>query len=337
MTVPSAVRLVAAAIVLAATSSTAAAQAWLPAKGEGAVAIIYQNLFDKYHQMPGIGKVDSGPTTSRSMLIDVTYGVTDKLAISLGLPWVAAKYVGPVPHPLVDLSGPVPIFYGQTKLDDGTFHGTWQDVRFDVRYNVTRKGLVLTPFVGTSGPSHGYTTLAHAAPGVRLKQLQVGVAGAKMLERVVPGLFIQGRYAYGFTEKMLDISHNRSSVDLEVGYFLTPRLRAMALGAGQLSHGGIDMVPNARFNLPPQQFLHHDQITRINFLNVGGGAAYSVTERIDVFGSIIRTVAARNGHIVDHGISMGMSWSFTATRSKDSAISKSTQSLAKCVCLKNAS
>jgi len=324
-------------VMLAASVRPARAQAWLPAQGEGAVSFVYQDLFDRYHQFPGVGKVDSGPTTSRSVLVDVTYGLTDRIAVSFGVPWVAAKYVGPAPHPLADLSGATPRFYGATPLDDGTYHGTIQDVRFDIRYNLTKKWLVLTPFIGTSAPSHDYVTLAHAAPGQRLKQLQIGVSGAKMLDRAVPGLFVQGRYAYAFTEKKLDISHNRSNVDLEVGYFVTPRLRVMALGAGQLTHGGIDMVPSPRLNLPANQFLHHDQITRINFLNVGGGVAYSITERIDVFGSMIRTVAARNGHLIDRGLSTGLSWSFSVGRAKDRAIARAEQSLAKCVCTKSAS
>lgn len=329
--------LMAVPVMLATSTGPARAQAWLPAQGEGAVSFVYQDLFDRYHQFPGIGKVDSGPTTSRSVLVDVTYGLTDRIAISFGVPWVAAKYVGPSPHPLADLSGPTPRFYGATPLDDGTYHGTFQDVRFDIRYNLTKKGMVLTPFIGTSAPSHDYVTLAHAAPGQRLKQLQIGVSGAKMLDNAVPGLFVQGRYAYGIAQKALDISHNRSNVDLEVGYFVTPKLRVMALGAGQLTHGGIDMVPSPRLNLPASQFLHHDQITRINFLNVGGGAAYSITEKIDVFGSMIRTVAARNGHMIDRGLTMGMSWSFLAGRAKDRAIARAEQSLAKCVCTKSAS
>jgi hypothetical protein len=337
MTFRTALALMAVPVLLGASSTTARAQAWLPAQGEGSVSFIYQDLFDRYHQFPGIGNVFSGPTTSRSVLVDVTYGVTDKIAVSFAVPWVSAKYVGSNPHPLADLSGSAPVFYGKTPLDDGTFHGTWQDVRFDVRYNVTKKGLVLTPFIATSAPSHDYVTLAHAAPGQRLKQLQMGLTGAKMLDRVVPGLFVQGSYAYGITEKMLDISHNRSNATLEVGYFVTPKLRLMALGAGQVSHGGIDMVANPRANLPALQFLHHDQITRINFLNVGGGAAYSLTEKIDVFASMIRTLAARNGHLIDHGVSMGMSWSFRAHRPKNSAIARAEQSLAKCVCAKSAS
>jgi hypothetical protein len=315
----------------------ARAQAWLPPQGEGAVSFVYQNMFDRYHQFPGVGKVDSGPTTSRSVLVDVTYGLTDKLAVSFGIPWVSAKYVGPAPHPIADLSGPTPVFFGAAPLDNGKFHGTLQDFRFDLRYNLTTKGVVLTPFIGTSAPMRAYTTLAHAAPGTRQKQLQLGVSAAKMLDGITPGLFVQGRYAFAFVERPIDISTNRSSAGLEIGYFVTPRLRLLALGAGQLSHGGIDIIPNARVRLPAEQFLHHDAITRINFLNLGAGAAYSVTDKIDVYGSMIRTVAARNGHLIDRGLSLGMSWSFSVRRGDRAISSRAEQSLARCVCAKNAS
>src|SRR5258705_1233877 len=135
--------LLAVPVMLATSAGAARAQAWLPAQGEGAVSFVYQDLFDRYHQFPGIGKVDNGPTTSRSVLVDVTYGLTNRIAISFGMPWVAAKYVGSAPHPLVDVSGPTPTFYGATPLDDGSFHGTFQDVRFDIRYSLTKKWLGL--------------------------------------------------------------------------------------------------------------------------------------------------------------------------------------------------
>jgi hypothetical protein len=336
MTLRSALMLVMVPVVLGAYAMPASAQAWLPPKGEGAVSVIYQDMFDRYHQFPGIGKVDSGPTTSRSMLFDVTYGVTDKIAVSIGIPWVSAKYVGAAPHPLADLSGPKPTFFGVAPEDNGRFHGTLQDLRFDLRYNLTTKGVVLTPFIGTSVPSRAYTTLAHAAPGTRQKQLHLGVSAAKMLDGIAPGLFVQSRYAFSFVERPLDFTHNRSSAGVEIGYFVTPRLRVLALGAGQLTHGGIDIIPNARVRLPAEQFLHHDAITRINYLNLGAGAAFSLTEKIDLFGSMIRTVAARNGHLVDRGISLGMSWSF-AVRRGDRAIGRSAQSLARCICAKSAS
>ncbi len=136
---------------------------------------------------------------------------------------------------------------------------------------------------------------------------------------------------------MLDIPHNRSDFDLELGYFATPKLRLLALGSARLTHGGIDMPPNARVNLPAIQFLYHDQIQREQFLNLGGGAAFALNDRVDLFGSLIHTAAARNGHAIDRGLSLGLSWSFSTSRGKDRAIAREDRSLAKCLCEKRTS
>ena len=327
---------VVAPLIVAACASPAIAQAYVPAKGEGAVSFLYQGTFVKDHYF-GTTPVDSGQITSKTLLLDVAYGVTDKLAISFGIPWVTSVYHGTSPHPLVDNSGPTTVYFGVNPLDDGNYHGTFQDLRFDVRYNVVAKpGLALTPFIGTSVPSHEYTAFAHAAAGQDLKLLQVGMSAAKLLDTVVPGLFVQGRYAYGFSQTVLDISHNRSNADLEVGYFVTPRLRLLALATSQYTHGGIDLVPNGKVVLG-NLYQYHDQVSRINFLDLGGGVTFALTDRIDVFGSLLRTVAARNGHAVDHGLSLGLSWGFSTRRAGDRAIAKADRSLAKCLCEKSAS
>ena len=324
------------AMLVTAVAAPARAQAWLPAKGEGSVSILYQDVFVKDH-MQATTPVDYGQIYSKTLLLDVTYGVTDNLAITFGIPWTAARYNGSRAHPLADLSGPTPVFYGLQPLDDGTYHQTLSDLRFDVRYNITKKWMVLTPFIGTITPSHDYVSFAHAAPGQKLKELQLGLSGAKLLDTIVPGLFVQGRYAYGFTQQVLDIPHNRSDFSLEFGYFATPKLRLLALSSARLTHGGIDAPPNPRVNLPPLEFLYHDQIQREDFLNVGGGASFALSEKVDLYGSLIHTAAARNGHAIDRGISLGLSWSFSTNRANDRAIASSERSLAKCLCGKSAS
>jgi hypothetical protein len=65
--------------------------------------------------------------------------------------------------------------------------------------------------------------------------------------------------------------------------------------------------------------------------------AYTLTEKIDVFGSLIHTVAQRNGHALDHGLSVGLSWSFSTKRAEDRAIASSERSLVKCLCEKSGS
>src|SRR5262245_57350177 len=82
---------IAAPLIVLTCASLARAQAFVPPKGEGTVSFLYQDLFVKYHYF-GPTRTDNGSIASKMMVVDVTYGVTDKLAVSAGIPWVAAKY-----------------------------------------------------------------------------------------------------------------------------------------------------------------------------------------------------------------------------------------------------
>ena len=198
--------------------------------------------------------------------------------------WCSSRYIGPFAHP-------------QTDIDDGVYRTSFSDVRFAVRYNLVREGAVITPYIGSVVPSSNYAYYGHAATGQQLNELQVGVYAAKLLERGLPGLFVSGRYGFGFVEKVLDISHNRSLGNLEVGYFFNSRFRAFTMANAGLTHGGIDFPINGLPGLPVEYRPNHDQIQRVNFLEVGPGGAFSMTDSLDVFGSFSKQVAGRNGHV----------------------------------------
>jgi hypothetical protein len=315
-------------LALAATAPRALAQAWVPARGEGAVSVAFQDIAVTKH-LASSTRVDAGRIDTRVILTDVTYGVTDRIAVDLALPLVASKYTGNRPHP-------------GTTIDDGTYRTDFTDLRFALRYNVSRDGAVITPYIGSIVPSHDYAFYGHAAPGQRLREVQVGVYAAKLLDRGLPGLFISGRYGFGFVEQVLDISHNRSIADLEIGYFFSPAFRAFATSHGLYTHGGIDF-PNGGLPALPAVFRPvHDQIQRVHSLSLGGGAAYSLTDSMDVFGSFSREVAGRNGHAMDRGITIGASGTFRRARQAASPAAASlTQkregSLLRCICQKSGS
>jgi hypothetical protein len=271
------------------------AQAWVPAQGEGSIAIQWQNAFSRYHYVPRT-PVDIGHIDTNTLVFDATYGLTNKLAVDLSLPYVAAKYNGPQPHP--------------TALDDGTYHGTMQDFRFGVRYNARAGRFALTPYVGSILPSHSYEYYAHAAPGRRLKELQVGAYVGRLLDSIVPGAFVQARVAYGFMQPVVDISHSRAMLDVELGDFVTERLRVFALGTGQFTRGGIDIPWMGPIGLPATIQPVHDRIDRAHYVNVGGGGSYSLSDSLDMFGSIVTNIANRNGHGTTRGITLGISWTF---------------------------
>ncbi len=305
-----------------ATAVPARAQAWLPRKGEGSVSILFQNAFVVDHLFER-SRQDVGHITSNSVLIDATYGLNDHVTITVSLPYIASKYDGARPH--------------QLPIDDGSYHPTFQDLQFNVRYSLARKGIVITPFLGTVVPSHYYEYFAHSAVGLRLTELQVGTYVARVLDPILPGVFVSGRYAYGFREHVLDTPINRSLAEVEVGYFVRPSVRVFGLAAGQLTHGGVELpfgVPQA--GLTPEQWIHHDQIARNDMLNVGGAAAVSLTDSLELSGSLATTVTGRNGHALHHALALGVTWSFQRVGDSQTITQRKERALVKCLCEKTA-
>jgi hypothetical protein len=300
------------------------AQAWGPAEGEGVVSVLYGNSLSDRHYLPTV-RYDIGRIDGHSMLLDLTYGVSDRTAVSIALPLVVTRYRGDWPHPGTNTT---------ERTDDGRWHSNWQDFRFSLRHNVVNGPVALTPFVGGIAPSHDYEYFAHAAAGRRLWGIQAGLAAAKLLDAIASGLFVQGRYSYSFVQRTINVRPNHSNADLELGYFITPSVRVIVLGNAQVSHGGIDVLPPALAVavLTPEQRRHHDQIDRVNHLKLGVGASIDLTEQLGIFASYGRQVAGRNGHEIKRAISVGVSWSFGSKTSPDFAANQAR--LIRCACQK---
>jgi hypothetical protein len=103
------------------------AQAWTPAKGEGTVSVTYQNYDVAGHYDARGRKNNNGGTQSQVAVAEVDYGITDTIAVTVNLPFIGSKYTGPP----VYFVGGVETHPGP--LDDGTYHGAFQDLRVDVR------------------------------------------------------------------------------------------------------------------------------------------------------------------------------------------------------------
>ncbi len=311
-----------AKVILAVTAtSPLLAQAWLFPKGEGTVTLSYQHSYLALHVYSKGETSDKGPIHLNSVLMDVDYSLTGKLAVRVGLPYIAGKYEGPSPH--------------QLPIDDGTYHGTLQDFRTDVRYTLSRRPLMLTPFFQLVIPSHAYEHYAHSTIGFGLREYRVGMNFGRRLDPVLPNAFFQGRYTYIVAQSVNGLSANnadllrfanlnlpasqpadsfrprRSDTEFQVGYFLTPRLTLFALGGWLHPHNGIDNVegvfPN---NLTQSQLFNHDRISRLSLVDLGGGASLAVTKSMDAFANGLTTVRARNGHKLAAAVTVGVSWRF---------------------------
>jgi hypothetical protein len=282
-----------ALLALTITSTSARAQAWLPAKGEGSVAVLFSNALSTKHYLPNVA-YDRGHIDSNTMLFDVTYGVSDRMAVTVGLPMVTSRYRGAFPHQPIT-------------LDDGNWHTSAQDLRLGVRYNVARGPMQITPFIGSSLPANDYQYFAHAAPGRQLKEMAGGVAAARLFAEL--GLVVQGQYGINISQGAVGIPRRYSTTSAEAAYFVTPAIRVIATTSGRIGHTGVDLPLNVAL-LPVELRPHHDQIGRESYLNMGGGAAISLTDTFDLFLGYTRTITGRNTHAIERGLSLGVSWSF---------------------------
>jgi len=88
---------------------------------------------------------------SQSLLFLADYGLTDRLAVNLSVPYVRAKYVGDMfyAHKPALLAFP----NNAPFIDDGAYRGSLQDIGFGVRYNIAARPVTLTPFIGANLPS----------------------------------------------------------------------------------------------------------------------------------------------------------------------------------------
>ena len=301
-------------------------QAWVAPKGTGSFSISYINYFtdqdyfghgEHFILIPpnpltpnGFKLENFGKLRTQGVYFDFSYSITDKLGLTASLPYLAPKYDAP--------AGETNAFFsahhfpdGSVPLDDGNYHGSFQDFGFRLRYNVAAHPFLITPFVQYNQPSHDYLTFSHAIVGRNVKNIAFGSYIGGTLGSFLPDAYAQGSYALAFDEKVLGISRHRSLLEGEFGYFLKPELRAFTILSAQITHGGLDApydlgMPVAENPL----FFNHSKITRDNYLDIGLGGQYSLNDRVDFFGLVQHMITGRNVHGMKYGITFGFGWGF---------------------------
>jgi hypothetical protein len=273
------------ALVLAASAADSRAQAWLPAKGEGAIGLTFGDYGFEGHLDSSGGHVPFGGTHGLSLAGDISYGITDRFAVTGSLPFVASKFTGSFPPGV--LLGP--------NDRDRKYHGDFQDFRGELRYMALAGDLAVTPLVGLNLPSHDYEVVGEAVPGKHTKELFLGVAAGRSLAPFLESAYVQARYAYSFVEKVVpDLERlDRSNIDLELGYAASRRLTVRAFSAWQIGHGGLDLED---MYSRPDLFRTHDRAIRTSYFNLGAGITFLAAPRLELFGAFVKTISGENAH-----------------------------------------
>jgi hypothetical protein len=274
------------------------AQAWVPSQGEGTVTLTYQN-YDVVGHFDVFGnKNTNGGTHSHAVVAEMDYGVTNTIGLTVTLPFIASKYTGP-PSYFVGTHLTYP-----GRLDDGTYHAAVQDMRIEMRKLFWLGPVAVAPLVAFSFPTHDYETAGEAVPGRHRRDLQLGANAGTDLDRLVPRAYVHVRYAYGTAERINDIPFTRSNIDVEAGHASTSRLGLRALVSLQVRHQGpaLDELSD--------DWENHDRFIAPSFLNLGGGASFSLTRSADVYLLWVGTVSGSNGAHRGRLIAAGTTWGF---------------------------
>lgn len=293
------------AAVFVSAPAPAVAQAFTSPEGIGAVSLVWQFVDNTGHRGTDGFFVARGQSVTTSVLVEVDYGVTDRFAASIGLPYVFAKYTGAMPPP------------SRLPVDAcGCWHSSFQDVSLTARYRFGTDAWAITPLIGYGRPTHDYPYQGEAVVGRNLQEFHVGVSAGLRLVNLLPKASVQTSYTYSLVEKALDdISVNRSNGFMDFGYALTRRLFVRGSASWQRTHGGLraGSASGQPFPLPgelntPARFAQRDRLIRTNYWQVGGGLAYSAGP-VDIFASVTKYIWGRDAHN-GQAFTVGTTWYF---------------------------
>src|SRR5688572_3865555 len=236
-----------------------------------------------------------------TLTASVDYGITDRLAMSLALPYVTSRYQGPFQRP-----------HAGSVTDDGNFHGAVSDLDLELRYKAIDGTFVVTPYAGALWPTRSYGTVGHAAPGKGLTEYSVGVDIGHHAVRLTPSVFLGAGLTYTFVEKVHeDIPVDRSNADFRVSWYATSSWSLHATSSWQHTHGGID-IPLSPHDLQDHSH-HHDQMLRNDYWRMSAGIAYAVRPAVDVFAGWSTVIKSENAHAA-RALSVGVGWNFAGPK-----------------------
>jgi hypothetical protein len=280
-------------------TATAYAQPWVPAPGEGTVSLTYQNYYVLGHFDVLGHQNKNGPTRTNAVVTELDLGVTDRIALTVSLPFVASKYTGP-PEYFVGGNATHP-----GPLDDGTYHGTVQDIRVEARRMWSSGAFAFAPLVAAVVPTHNYETHGEAVPGRHRRELQMGASSGMDLDHFIPRTSVYARYALAIAERQRGFSSVRSNLDVDADYAMTRLIGLRGLVDWQFRHDGPTIA-----ELAAGDWLDHDRFIVSSYMNTGGGVTLSILRNTDLYALWVATVSGSNGAHVARTLSIGATWTF---------------------------
>jgi len=263
---------------------------------------------------------DYWTTDSHIGLLSGDYAVTDRLTVYAALPYVQKRFnpdpnnpFGGDPHNpndpwWIDFQPPDKRF-----IDDGNFHGGFQDLSVGVSYLALDGPLTVAPYIGYGWPTTNYPFYAKAAIGQNLWNIPVGLSLGYI--PYFSDWEFDGNLAYVFSEKPLDINVDYWLAYLSARYWFKPRFAMNVFLSAKYIRNGLvmpwDFTDDPFYGNYPQDFdtiewWQHDRLLRHRFVNLGVGFDYFLNEKYLLSGTFFKSIWTEQTNEVDRAFTLAL-------------------------------
>lgn len=255
----------------------------------------------------GTDRQEGGKANMESLQFAVVYGLNPNWSVSASIPMVRKRYRGDSPHNPAFLDAPnntAPF------IDDGEYHGGWQDFRFGLQYDRDFAGFLWSPYLNVVLPSHDYPHFGQAAIGQNRQRLQIGVGIGRVLE--TQPFYYRLDLSHVLVEKTLGQSTDHNIVDLTLGWFVSDRV-SLSLFGRKKSGQGVDPSNREFFGRPPfrnEAWYQHDRLFPHEYELVGIGSDWQIDDRYGLSLSVAQMIGGNFVQRIDLATSLTLTRRF---------------------------
>lgn len=256
---------------------------------------------------------DAGTTDSHAIQLSGVFSLNEKWQLFGGIVYVQKRLVDPIGYgthnPRVD-------FWEYTPpdlrfIDDGDYHGGLQDLNFGVQYLALDGPLRISPFISYGTPVSDYPIYGGAVIGKGLNELHLG-ASLDFTPYFSDWTF-QADISYAISEKVVGVDLNYWLMYLSASYYVTPRFAPRLFLTSRRAPNALsypeDFEPYEE-KYDNENGWRHDQTIKHEYINVGIGFDYNVSELYGISATYYRTIEAENLLEIDKAFNVGFTRRF---------------------------
>jgi hypothetical protein len=298
-----------AAVLLASTTTSMAEEA--DAVYDNSVRVEYQ--FIRTGDLDtSLGAIDIGKTDTHVILLSGDYWLNDRWKLFASIPYVQKRHKGAGVHdPVMDF-----VWFQPDDLrliDDGSYHGGFQDLFAGVQYLAIDGPFSVAPFISYGLPMSDYPLYGNAAIGKHVWEIPVGVS----LEFTphFSDWYFQAEIAYVFAEEVQNVNIDYWLLYASASYFITPRFAPRLFLTSRNTPKGTRFPEDYTDDFSLDDFdnafwYNHDRMLKHNAVNGGIGFDFIASDRHQVSATYYTTLDPDNVAEVDYAFTLAFTRRF---------------------------